>query len=110
MDILSKCKLITCILPKGKAVDIEKKLHRDKGIDSTNVWNGRGSGTKRSTLQSEIEVEIISIVVDESRADEIFEFIYHEADIGAVSSGFMYQMNLRKSSRFLLPDIAEEKF
>ena len=109
MSIITKCKLITCILPKGKAIDLEKKLHHEKGIDSANIWNGRGSGTKKITIQSEIEVEIISVVIEEDIADEIFEYIYHEADIGAVSSGFMYQTKLLKSSKFILPDIAEEK-
>ncbi len=37
-------KLITCILPKGVAIEVVKTLKTEKGIMSTNINNARGVG------------------------------------------------------------------
>ena len=36
-----KSKLITCFLPKGKALDLVRALHDDKGVNTANVTSGR---------------------------------------------------------------------
>lgn len=101
-------KLITCILPKGKSLEVIKKLHEEKGITAINVSNGRGSSAKKGKIQAEAEVEILTVVIEESRADEIFEFIYYEAEIGGISRGFMYQGRLSTATKFVLPEIKKE--
>ena len=37
-------KLITCFLPKGKALDLVRALHEDKGVNTANVTSGRDQG------------------------------------------------------------------
>ena len=108
MNNILERKLITCILPKGKSLEVVKKLHDEKGLVAINVSNGRGSSAHRTKMQAEAEVEILTVVVGSDRADEIFDYIYHEADIGEISRGFMYQGRLSSSTKFVLPEISHE--
>lgn len=108
MNNNSESKLITCILPKGKSREVVKKLHDEKGLTAINVSNGRGSSAHKGKIKAESEVEILTVVIEDERADEIFEFIYFEADIGGISKGFMYQGRLSTSTRFVLPEIKKE--
>lgn len=108
MDVAENRKLITCILPKGKSLEIVKKLRSEKGITAMNVSNGRGSSAHKGKIRSESEVEILRVVIENERADEIFEYIYFEAEIGEISRGFMYQGRLTKATNFVLPDVSEE--
>ena len=108
MNNNSESKLITCILPKGKSLEVVKKLHDEKGLTAINVSNGRGSSAHKRKIQAESEVEILTVVIDDERADEIFEFIYFEAEIGGISRGFMYQGRLSASTNFVLPEISDE--
>jgi hypothetical protein len=44
MKILKDKKLITCLIPKGKAIGVARLLHEEKGINTANVSSGRGRG------------------------------------------------------------------
>lgn len=105
-------KLITCILPKGVAMSVVGTLETEKGITTANVSNARGMGklTPRAyrALGDQTEKEILTVVVTENQADELFEFIYHEAQINRPHGGLMYMCRLQTSTPFLLPDVAEE--
>ncbi len=104
MNIEKDNKLITCITPKGKAIEIVKLLHEEKDINSSNVSSGRGGGRR-----GRLEVDILTVIVSHDRADEIFEFIHEKADIGHLHGGFLYQGRLNMATLFNLPEIAEEK-
>ena len=104
MNIIDDCKLITCITPKGKGLGIVRELKEEKGVITGNVAGGRGGGRR-----GRIEVDIITVVVESDRADEIFEFIYDKADIQSFHGGFLFQGTLAKSTRFTLPDVPAEK-
>ena len=104
MNIINNCKLITCITPKGKGLGIVRELKEEKGVITGNVAGGRGGGRR-----GRIEVDIITVVVEGDRADEIFEFIYDKADIQSFHGGFLFQGKLAKSTRFVLPDVPAEK-
>lgn len=109
MDIYKNKKLITCVIPKGKAMDIVKHLHERDGIHTANVSSGRGQGVVESiSFKGWYEVEILTVVVSEDRADEIFSLLYEKADIGHVHGGIMYQGGLTQSTRFSLPEIPQE--
>lgn len=102
-------KLITCIVPKGKALELVGLLHVEKGINSANVHSGRGTGVAESISYGEwLEVEILCVTVSNEQADEIFEFIYDMTDIGVPGHGFMFQGTLTKATTFTLPEIPEE--
>ena len=110
---LIKSKLITAILPKGVSLDVIKKLREEKNIIAANMNFARGTG-KLTPLKYrddvvEREKEILTIVVDEKNSDEIFEFVYDEADINKPHGGVMYMHALASSTEYLLPDISEEE-
>ncbi len=112
MTITGTHKLITCLLPKGVALGIVKALKEEKGIFKANINSARGLG-KITPLAyrgvgEQSENEILTVVVEYQLADEIFEFIYEEADINRPHGGMMYQCDLQKSSPFILPELPEE--
>ncbi|OGT34817.1 MAG: hypothetical protein A2W28_11045 [Gammaproteobacteria bacterium RBG_16_51_14] len=106
-------QLITCILPKGIAMGVVEALKTEKGIISTNVNNARGLG-KITPLAyqgfgEQSEKEILNVVVAGDQADEIFEYIYHKADINHPHGGLMFMCQLQQSTSFVLPDLPDEK-
>ena len=103
MKIFEDKKLITCITPRGKALTVVKKLREEKGLNTANIHTGRGGGRR-----GRLEVDMLVVVVDADKADEIFEFIYHEAEVGEYHGGFMYQGALTGATLFTLPEIPEE--
>ena len=50
-----------------------------------------------------------SISGQDDRADEIFEFIYHEARIDRPHGGLIYVTGLDRATPFVLPDLPEEE-
>ena len=107
MSAQEKLKLITSMLPKGKGVEVIKLLHKEKGVCSTNIASGRGVlGPLGYDVWS--EVDIMTVVISEDRANEIFEYIYLNADIDRVNGGLIFQGDLVKSSFYTLPDLPEE--
>ncbi len=109
MKKLSNTKLITCLLPKDKAIKITRRLKEEKNILTENISHGRGVGVSDSSLLGAwIEVDILTVVIEESMADEIFEFIFFESEANQSHGGFMFQSNLSSSTRFRLPDIPVE--
>ena len=112
MNTLDHVKLITCILPKGKALPVLERLKEEHGIVTANINNARGTGriTHRAfrTGYSETEKDILRVVVPAARADELFEEIYEHAGVGQPHGGIMFQSTLELASVFELPDIADE--
>lgn len=105
-------KLITCILPKGIAVGVIKQLKEKYGIISANINNARGVGKITPLIYRGIgaqsEKEILTVVVKEELADELFEFIYNEADINRPHGGLMYMNKLPIASIYQLPVVQTE--
>ncbi len=106
-------KLISCILPKNVAVRVVKRLKEIHGVMSSNISNARGVGKITPLayrgIAGQSEKEILSIVVSAVNADEVFEFIYYEADIDRPHGGIMYMHALPKTTEYSLPDLPDEK-
>jgi hypothetical protein len=100
-------KRITCFLPKGAGIRLVEKLHTEKNIDSTNVHTGRGLRTVESVKDygAWSEQDVLTVVVDASRADEIFDFIFFQGELNKPAGGFIYQTSLIQASNYTLPDI-----
>ena len=105
-------KLITCILPKGIAAGVSRKLLQEKGIVTGNINNARGSGHITAKVHQkagyQTEKEIFRVVVDADKADEMFEFIYEHAELHHPHGGIMFQNALKKSTEYVLPVIQTE--
>tara|TARA_B100000676_G_scaffold170588_1_gene167717 strand:- start:244 stop:558 length:315 start_codon:yes stop_codon:yes gene_type:complete len=97
-----KEKRITCFLPKGTGVKMVEMLQSEKKIVSTNVHSGRG----QRTAETWKEQEILTVIVDADRAEEIFEYIYFQGKLNEPGGGFIFQSDLNRATSFKLPDIA----
>ncbi len=111
--LLEPQKLIYCILPKGIALGVAKKLKEDFGIMTSNISNARGVGKITPLayrgIAGQSEKEVLSVAVAADRADDIFEFIYHEADLNRPHGGIMYMHKLLASTEYILPDVPDEQ-
>ena len=87
-----------------------KFLKQETGICTGNINSSRGTGSSAGTSDFEnwVEVDVLDVVVNADRADEIFNFIYEKAGIGEGNHGFMIQQSLIRSTKFSLPDLPEE--
>ena len=97
-----KEKRITCFLPKGTGVKMVEMLQSEKNIVSTNVHSGRG----QRTAETWKEQEILTVIVDADRAEEIFDYIYFQGKLNEPGGGFIFQSDLNRATSFKLPDIA----
>ena len=107
---LSRSKLITCDLPKGTGRGLVEKLKSECGLITSDMNFARGMGkisSKRGRGEY-VEKEIVTVMVPDDRADDIFSFIYHEAGVNKAHGGFMYMHALHKSVPYSLPDLPEE--
>ena len=104
-NIYTDIKRITCFLPKGTGIHLVELLHDEKNIDSTNVHTGRGLRTVENVKDygAWTEQDVLTVVVDAERADEIFAFIFFQGDLNKPGGGFIYQTSLTKASRYSLP-------
>ncbi len=111
MDQNTNSKLITSFLPHGTGVSMINLLKQETGVCTGNVNSSRGTGSSAgaSDFDSWVEVDVLDVVVDANRADEIFNFIYEKAGIGEGNHGFIIQQNLARSTKFSLPDLPLEE-
>ena len=111
MDQNTNSKLITSFLPDGTGVSMINLLKQETGVCTGNVNSSRGTGSSAgaSDFDNWVEVDVLDVVVDANRADEIFNFIYEKAGIGEGNRGFIIQQNLARSTKFSLPDLPLEE-
>ena len=105
-------KLITCIVPHGRALPVLKALKDEHGIVTANIHRARGTGRMTPLawrgLGETTEKDIMSVVVEEDKSEEIFGFIYEQAEINQPHGGVIYQQSLRIATDYSLPDIPGE--
>jgi len=109
---LISSKLISAILPKGVALEVIKKLREEKNISSAILNYARGTGKltplKYRESVVEREKEILTVIVEADRSEEIFEYIFEIAGINKPHGGLMHMHELLQSSTYTLPDVSEE--
>lgn len=110
---LGRQKLITSIMPKGTGRKVLVGLRKEHGINTGNINMARGAGMYnplvRRGIGEETEKEMLTVVVPAEKADEIFAYIYHLADIGEPHHGIIFQSDLLCASQYEMPaDIADE--
>jgi len=113
MQIDTRQKLITCILPCGLAFELMEKLKDEKNIITANVNYARGMGKltpmAHRGVGEQSEKEILQVLVPEERSDEIFEYLYTVADINRPHGGIIYLAKLQAATPFVLPDLPQEE-
>ena len=110
---LENRKLITSIIPKGTGRKVLVGLRQEHGINTGNINMARGAGTynplAKRGIGEQTEKELLTVVVAEDKSDEIFEYIYHLADIGNPHHGIIFQSDLVCASPYNVPDNIEEE-
>ena len=113
MRKLSNHKLIISIMPKGTGRKILHGLRMDYGINTGNINMARGAGKYNPLLKRGIgeqtEKEMLTVVVPEEQADEVFEYIYIVAEIGEPHRGIIFQSDLLCASDYPLPENLESE-
>ncbi len=106
-------KLITCILPKGRAHALQKVLVEERGIHEVNFHHARGLGRfsplSARGIGEQQEKEILEVTVSEADADELFEFMFFRGEIDEPHGGIIYMTSVPRATRLELPDMPSEK-
>ncbi len=111
MRVLKAEKLITCILPHGRALPVLGALKEELGILTATMHHARGTGRMTPLAWRGVgeaaEKDVISVTVPASRADEVFSFIFERAGVDRPHGGILYQQQLLKSTECSLPELPE---
>lgn len=84
-----------------------KQLKQELGIIMANVNHARGSGrltplTERG-VGEQTEKEILTVVVSEEQAEEVFSFIFFNAEINRPHGGIIFQSALNLATGYQIP-------
>lgn len=108
----TEVKLITAILYRGGGSKVLKALH-GRGINTASMNHARGSSigdpAGKNGIPVSFEKEIVTVVVPAGEADEVFEMIFHEADLNRPHGGLLYMEDLKRSVPYVLPDLPKEE-
>jgi hypothetical protein len=111
------CKRIMVVLPNdGTDRRLLKVLRREKGITRADTVSVRAvaalqeAKTKRGHLPEPILARLVTVVVTETEADAVFDYIYAVAKIDRPGGGMVLMERLLGATPFLLPeDVPDEK-
>ena len=95
-------KLITCIAAEDKAQETVQSLDANFGLQAVISHFARGLGRSSITpstqgLGQQTEKTIFSVLVPTKQADEIFEHMYHTADLHRPHGGIIYVTPIKDS-------------
>jgi len=106
-----KCKKITCIIDDdGSDMTLLAKLRKQKGVISANSSHCYGSSihnevrTKPGKLPQPVLARMIQIVVPESDANDVFDFVCKNAGIDTIGGGVVFQGPLSFGTHYSLPE------
>lgn len=97
-------RLLGCVLPRGVGPPILERLFREKDIKRAHLHSARGFlGSDPRGMFNRVEKDFLMVILEASRADEVFEWIYREARVAELEGRFLYMAPLRRSTPFTLP-------
>lgn len=96
-------KLITCMLIQPVAMNMITRLKEEKGVITANANHARGMSSKTDYVMQ--ANEILTVLVEDEQADEIFEYLYTELELGKPNQGIIYQEAISKATKYSLPDL-----
>lgn len=92
--------LITAIMPKTTTMPIIRALH-EIGIYTANKSAARGSSN--TSARHDIEMEVMTVLIEQNRVDEIFGFIYEKGGLYEPNHGIIFESIVTLSSSYVLP-------
>jgi len=83
-------RILICIMPAGRGTEVLDDLRRETGVISAFAHHARGIGTHgmRNRVYAD-EKQILTVLVDAERADEVFHFLYCSAGLDAPRAGMI---------------------
>jgi nitrogen regulatory protein PII len=91
-------KMITAVITDSKSTPILEAL-AEKGVATANRSKARGTSIRN---ENGVEMEILTVLVEDKKADEVFTYIYEEANIVEPHHGMIYQQEIKKASNYKL--------
>jgi hypothetical protein len=102
---VSQPRQISCVLPHGLGIPLQSRLFHELGLTRVELHSARGFiGSDPERLFSRIERDVLQVVVDEERADAVFEWLYHEAHVADQEGRFLYVAKLARATSFAMPE------
>ena len=96
---------ITSVLPHGMGPPLQERLFEEFGLTRVELHTARGfMGSDPERLLNRIERDVLQVIVDEDRADEVFEWLYHEAHVADQEGRFLYVAKLGRATPYALPE------
>ncbi len=100
---MSEYKLITCVMQEKLSHEIIKHLQNEQKILTANIYSARGS-TFESMLDAK-QMDVLTVLVEAEKAEEIFEYLYYEAQIDRPHGGMVFQEAIGRSTEYSLPKL-----
>jgi hypothetical protein len=115
---LESAKLMTCMLPDdGTDIKLMRQLKNEKGVTRVESIACRGVHhlqqvkTRAGKLPEPTFYRLLSVIVNDEQAEDIFAFIYHNARIGESGRGMLLQTTLLGATAFSIPaDVPDEEY
>jgi hypothetical protein len=96
-----KMSLITAILPISTTMSIIRELHA-MGIYTANKSTARGSSN--TSAMHDVEMDVMTVLIEEAKSDEVFEFIFEKGGLYKPSHGMIFQSAVSLASEYSLPN------
>lgn len=97
-------RLVSCILPQGLGLELQGRIFSELGLTRVDVHSARGfMASDPGGLFNRVEKEILSVVVEAGRAEEVFEWMYREGGVAELEGRFLYMTRLDAATAFALP-------
>ncbi len=108
---LEPAKIITCMLPDdGTDIKLmttlknEKNITRVESVACRGINNLQIAKTRSGKLPEPSFYRFLSVIVSNEEADDIFDFIYHSANIGQPNRGVLLQTTLLGATAYSMPE------
>ena len=110
--------MIVCALPDdGTDIEIMRQLRKEKDVNRAESVACRGvpnlqtAKTRLGRLPEPTLSRILTVIVSDAEADDVFDFICEKAQIGQPGRGSLVQTPLLGATRYVLPDdVPEEEY
>jgi len=96
-------KQITCMVSDIVPLKVLEMLKTEKGIITADKIPARGSSSNSNFEMK--KMEILTVVVEGKRVDEIFEYLFNILEISKPNKGIILQSNLGRMTDYVLPDM-----
>ncbi|HEY5637068.1 MAG TPA: hypothetical protein VIS77_09225 [Burkholderiales bacterium] len=104
--MIERHKLITCILPSGRALEVLELLRAEYGLPSAYAHHAR-EVTFRPGEDLADESELVTVLVPEARAEEIFEVLRATLALDAPGSGLVMMERTRLARASAAPTVPD---